>query len=417
MRVRHQLKPLSAGVLFYAAAIATPALAQSSVTLYGIVDDSIVYQSSQTNLAKTNPGRSNVKTGSGIWAGSRFGLKGAEDLGGGNKAIFQLESGFDINSGQAQFTNAMFGRQAWVGLTNPAYGTLTLGRQYTSYYTLLSPYSPTNWLTGYFGAHPGDLDGLDTIYRANNSIVYTSPKMYGFTVSGSYSLAGVPDSVYQGSTWSAALQYQQGPIGGTVAFSRINNAANGGGIYSSSSTTINSTAATDGSGQPGVSAVTAGYQRAQAQQRFAVAGGYQFNSAWDISVTYTNVQYIPGVNSQFTDEAVFNTVGSVLHWKATSAWDFAAGYSYTWASKANGINDAASYHQFNLSQYYSLSKRTGLYALEAFQRANGNTLAAPSGTATNRQTAANATIGDGFQSAPSASRSMFAAGVGIIHRF
>ncbi|MDR5765259.1 MULTISPECIES: porin [Caballeronia] len=398
-------------------AAAAPAFAQSSVTLYGIVDDSIVYQSSQTNLAKTNPGRSNIKTGSGIWAGSRFGLKGAEDLGGGNKAIFQLESGFDINSGQAQFTNALFGRQAWVGLTNPAYGTLTAGRQYTSYYTLLSPYSPTNWLTGYFGAHPGDLDGLDTIYRANNSIVYTSPKFYGLTVSGSYSFAGVPDSVYQGSTWTAALQYQQGPIGGTVAFSRINNAAEGGGVYSSSSTTINSTAATDGSGQPGVSAVTAGYQRAQAQQRFAVAGGYQFNSAWDISVTYTNVQYIPGVNSRFTDEAVFNTAGTVLHWKATSAWDFAAGYSYTWASKANGINDAASYHQFNLSQYYSLSKRTGLYALEAFQRANGNTLAVPSNTSTNRQTAANATIGDGFQSAPSASRSMFAAGVGIIHRF
>jgi predicted porin len=398
-------------------AAAAPAFAQSSVTLYGIVDDSIVYQSSQTNLAKTNAGRSNVKMASGIWAGSRFGLKGAEDLGGGNKAIFQLESGFDINNGTQSFTNAMFGRQAWVGLTNPAYGTLTLGRQYTSYYTLLAPYSPTNWLTGYFGAHPGDLDGLDTIYRANNSIVYTSPKFYGVTVSGSYSLAGVPDSVYQGSTWSAAVQYQQGPIGGTVAFSRINNAAVGGGIYSGQSTTVNNTAATDGSGQPGVSAVTAGYQRAQAQQRFAVAGGYQFNSAFDISVTYTNVQYIPGVNSLFTDEAVFNTAGTVVHWKASPTWDFAAGYSYTWASKANGINDAASYHQFNLSQYYSLSKRTGLYALEAFQRANGNTLAVPSGTARNRQTAANAVIGDGFQGAPSASRSMFAAGVGIIHRF
>jgi predicted porin len=398
-------------------AAAAPAFAQSSVTLYGIVDDSIVYQSSQTNIGKTNPGRSNVKMASGIWAGSRFGLKGAEDLGGGNKAIFQLESGFDINSGGQQFTNAMFGRQAWVGLTNPAYGTLTLGRQYTSYYTLLAPYSPTNWLTGYFGAHPGDLDGLDTIYRANNSIVYTSPKMYGLTISGSYSLAGVPDSVYQGSTWSAAVQYQQGPIGGTVAFSRINNAAVGGGIYSGQSTTINDTTSTTGGGQPGVSAVTAGYQRAQAQQRFAVAGGYQFNSAFDISVTYTNVQYIPGTNSLFTDEAVFNTAGTVLHWKASTTWDFAAGYSYTWASKANGINDAASYHQFNLSQYYSLSKRTGLYALEAFQRANGNTLAVPSGTTQNRQTAANAVIGDGFQGAPSASRSMFAAGVGIIHRF
>jgi predicted porin len=116
---------------------------------------------------------------------------------------------------------------------------------------------------------------------------------------------------------------------------------------------------------------------------------------------------------------VFNTAGTVLHWKATSAWDFAAGYSYTWASKANGINDAASYHQFNLSQYYSLSKRTGLYALEAFQRANGNTLFYPNNNATTtpRQGAAIATIGDGFQGAPSASRSMFAAGVGIIHRF
>ncbi|MEZ2351980.1 porin [Caballeronia sp. RCC_10] len=397
-------------------AAAAPAFAQSSVTLYGIVDDSIVYQSSQTNLARTNAGRSNVKMASGIWAGSRFGLKGAEDLGGGNKAIFQLESGFDINSGSQQFSNAMFGRQAWIGLTNPAYGTLTLGRQYTSYYTLLAPYSPTNWLTGYFGAHPGDVDGLDTIYRANNSIVYTTPKLYGFTASGSYSFAGVPGSAYQGSTWSAAVQYQQGPVGGTVAFSRINNAAAGGGIYSGSSTTINDTTNTTGAGQPGVSAITSGYQRAQAQQRFAVAGGYAFNSAWDISLTYTNVQYIPGINSQFTDEAVFNTAGGVLHWKASSAWDFAAGYSYTWASKANGISDAASYHQFNLSQYYSLSKRTGLYALEAFQRANGNTLYYPS-SGVLRQASANASIGDGFQGAPSASRSMFAAGVGIIHRF
>ncbi|CAL8481689.1 porin [Caballeronia sp. S22] len=250
-------------------------------------------------------------------------------------------------------------------------------------------------------------------YRANNSIVYTSPKLYGVTVSGSYSLAGVPDSVYRGSTWSAAIQYQQGPIGGTVAFSRINNSTVGGGVYGADST-MNS------AGQSGVSAVTNGYQGAQAQNRFAVGLGYVFNSAWDITATYTNVQYIPGALSKFTDEQVFNTAGTVLHWKATTAWDFAAGYSYTWASKANGIDDAASYHQFNLSQYYALSKRTGLYALEAFQRANGRTLGTPTFTAAgavNRQIDATATIGDGFQSTPSSSRSMFAAGVGIVHRF
>ncbi|MDR5746564.1 hypothetical protein QCE73_25665, partial [Caballeronia sp. LZ029] len=54
-RVKGQLKPLIAGVLLYAAAVATPAFAQSSVTLYGIVDDSIVYQSSQTNLNRSTP--------------------------------------------------------------------------------------------------------------------------------------------------------------------------------------------------------------------------------------------------------------------------------------------------------------------------------------------------------------------------
>ncbi len=97
----------SAVVAATAFAAATPAFAQSSATLYGIVDDSIVYQSSQTNLAKTTPGRSNVKMASGIWAAA-------------TRPSFQLESGFDINSGGQQFTNAMFGRQAWVGLTNAA---------------------------------------------------------------------------------------------------------------------------------------------------------------------------------------------------------------------------------------------------------------------------------------------------------
>jgi predicted porin len=394
-------------------AVAAPAIAQSSVTLYGIVDDTITYQSSQSSLGSNSGGRSNVKMASGVWAGNRFGFKGSEDLGGGNKAIFQLESGFNLGTGAQQYTNALFGRQAWVGLTNSTYGTLTIGRQYTSYYTLLSPYSPTNWLTGFFGAHPGDLDSLDTLYRANNSIVVTSPKIYGFTTSGSYSLAGVPGSAYQGSTWSAALQYAQGPIGATVAFMRTDNSANGGGAWGADSTTSSG-------GQVGVSSVTNGYQGAQAQQRFAVALGYTFNSAWDISATYTNVQYIPGIASKFSDEAVFNTAGTVLHWKPNTVWDLAAGYSYTWASKANGIGDAATYHQLNLSQYYSLSKRTGLYLLEAFQRADGRTLGTPTFTATgpvNRQINATASIGDGFQSVPSSSRSMFAAGAGIIHRF
>lgn len=73
-----------------------------------------------------------------------------------------------------------------------------------------------------------------------------------------------------------------------------------------------------------------------------------------------------------------------------------------------------------LSQDYALSKRTGFYALGAFQRANGHTLSTPTFTAagaTNRQIDATASIGDGFQSTPSSSSRMFAAGLGIVHRF
>jgi predicted porin len=400
-------KVIAWGLFASGTVLAAPAWAQSSVTLYGIIDESIAYQSSQAALGANAGGRSNVKVLTGVWAGSRFGLKGSEDLGGGTRAIFTLESGFNPATGAQQFAGAMFGRQSWVGLSNPAFGSLTAGRQYTSYYSLLSTYSPTTWLTGSFGAHPGDLDQMDTLYRANNSLVYTSPKLFGLTVSGSYSLGGVPGSINRGSTWSGAVQYVNGPFGIAAGITRINNSTLGGGAFGADST---STAG----GQQGVSAVTNGYQSAQAQQRAAVGAGYRFSAAWDVTVTYSNVQYVPGINSLYHDLAILNTAGAVVHWKATPAIDLAGGYSYTRATRANGITSAAQYHQFNLSEYYSLSKRTGVYALQAFQRANGKTLGTAGGTSIIDATPS---IGDGFQSAPSSSRSQFAAGLGIIHRF
>ncbi|WP_213303796.1 porin [Paraburkholderia sacchari] len=387
--------------------VALGAHAQSSVTLYGIVDTGIGYQSSSAALGSNSGGRSVVKMNNGIWAGSRFGLKGAEDLGGGTKTIFQLEEGFNSANGAQAVPGLMFNRQAWVGLTDKRFGTLTAGRQYTSYYTLLSPYSPTTWLTGAYGAHPGDIDSLDTLYRVNNSLVYTSPTIAGFTVSGSYALGGTPGSTGAGQTWSVAAQYLNGPVGIAAGIQRIDNGNSNGGAWGA-----NSTASNNGS-QPGVSAINNGFQTAAKQQRVAVTGGYAFNSQWDISLSYSNVQYAAGTASLFHGTQIWNTAGAVLHWKPTTALDLAAGYSYTAATLSNGITSAASYNQFNLSQYYALSKRTGLYALEAYQRANGQTLG------TNGKTIINATadIGDGQNSSPSSSRSMVGVGVGIIHRF
>jgi predicted porin len=394
--------------------VALGAHAQSSVTLYGIVDTGIGYQNSSTTLSPTTGaasarpspgGSSQVKMINGIWAGSRFGLKGAEDLGGGTKAIFQLEQGFNSATGAQSVSGLGFSRQAWVGMTNGTFGTLTAGRQYTSYYTLLSPYSPTTWLTGAYGAHPGDIDSLDTLYRANNSLVYTSPSISGLTVSGSYSLGGNPGSFSAGQTWSAAIQYLNGPFGIAAGIQRIDNASNGGVVW-------NSTTSNNGS-QPAVSAINNGFQTAAKQQRVAVTGGYAFNSQWDVSFAYSNVQYSPGVNSFFHNTAIWNTGGAVLHWKPFTTLDLAAGYSYTRATESNGITSSATYNQFNLSQYYSLSKRTGLYALEAYQRASGQTLAGNGRSIID----ATASIGDGQNGSPSSSRSQVAVGVGIIHKF
>ena len=382
-------------------------LAQSSVTLYGILDNGFAYVSNQSSLGSTSGGKSAVKMITGVWYGSRFGLKGSEDIGGGTRAIFTIEAGFNSLNGASTTDGLIFNRQAYVGLANSIYGSVTAGRQYISYYQMMYQFGPTVPLTG-FGAHPGDIDGLDTVYRTNNTLLYTSPALFGLTLSGSYSFGGVAGSINQGSTWSVAARYDHGPFGMGVGISRINNSTLGGGPFGTASTTSNNGA------QAGVSALSNGYQTAQGQQRFAVGAMYAFTSSFDVRGTYTNTQYIPGVGSAFHNTAIFNTGGIAVHWKPAVAWDLAAGYSYTRATEANGIEDSARYQQVTLGEYYSLSKRTALYALQAYTRAAGQTLGTRgAGNVIN----ATATIGDTFNSTPSSSRSMTGVVVGMVHKF
>jgi predicted porin len=105
---------------------AQSAFAQSSVTLYGIVDTSVRYL---TNANAKND--SQVSMGVGPITGSRWGLKGSEDLGGGLSTIFRLEDGFNLWNGQFASQNTLFNRMAYVGLSSNQYGALTFGRQNT----------------------------------------------------------------------------------------------------------------------------------------------------------------------------------------------------------------------------------------------------------------------------------------------
>ena len=99
------------------------ASAQSSVTIYGIVDASIV---SMDNGATTN-GRT-TRMDSGRDSASRIGFKGVEDLGNGLKATFLLESGFAADTGALASANSLFNRLSYVGLESNSWGGLRLGR-------------------------------------------------------------------------------------------------------------------------------------------------------------------------------------------------------------------------------------------------------------------------------------------------
>jgi predicted porin len=103
-------------ILALTAGACTAAHADGSVVLYGIIGNGIAWQSSGAGTGAVSGGHSAVKMTSGVWAGSRFGHRGTEDLGGGTKAMFTLESGVNTANGASQYANGIFTRQAWVGL-------------------------------------------------------------------------------------------------------------------------------------------------------------------------------------------------------------------------------------------------------------------------------------------------------------
>ena len=159
-----------------------PAMAQTSVTLYGVLDEGL-------NYTNNVGGHSQVALESGFPHGSRWGLKGTEDLGGGVKAFFQLESGFVVDTGRSAQGGLLFGRQAYVGLSSDRLGAVTLGRQYDSTVDFLSQTSVAGTWGGYMFGHPYDNDNMVYSFRVNNTVKYTSPTMGGLKFGGTYSFS------------------------------------------------------------------------------------------------------------------------------------------------------------------------------------------------------------------------------------
>ncbi len=194
-------KSVYGAVLLFAAGGAS---AQTSVTLYGVVDvfGQFLYNGSGTKGGPGTayvPGSHSYSERSGGQTGSMFGLKGSEDLGGGLKAIFDLESGFNVNNGGFfADSTAMFYRQAWVGLKHDNWGQLSFGRQYQPSFLAIYPtdpfrgnevLSPISALDVSSGRDRATLAGQYVSGRTSNSIVYQSPDWRGLHFYGMYAFA------------------------------------------------------------------------------------------------------------------------------------------------------------------------------------------------------------------------------------
>jgi len=352
--------------------------AQSKVDLYGAVDAALAYTSNQQDHA-------NRYMRSGNKDGSRFGLRGSEDLGDGRALVFTLEAGFNVDDGGAAQPGSLFNRQAYVGLTDQRLGTITAGRQYAPYFTFLSPLGPLGAVTGAAGAAAGDIDGLSIIIRNSNAVSYLSPDWSGVRLGLMAASGEQPGHQGSGGALSAALKYDGAAWRFGLGYQLLKNGPQ--------QATWDPAASSNFAKSP----VNAGYLSA-GDVRYLAAGARRHIGAVSVGGTLTNAEYRPDGSSRFADVAIFNTAGLVATWQTATPWVLGA---------------AANYRQLALQQAYWLSPRTAIYLLESFQRARGTTLGADGVTIVD----AVAVVGDSQAGSPSGNGRQNVLMIGLRHAF
>ena len=172
----------------------TSAQAQDNVTLYGIIDIGLQYATvSQT---KDNTAQSNQFFGisSGVQSGSRFGLRGSHEMGGGFQTVFTLENGFNAGNGDAQQGGRLFGRQSTIGIKNSNLGQLDLGRQInlaSNYFLPIDPFAE-----GFGQANIGASFGSANTVRYSNMLLLQAQATEALTFGAGYSFATELNGIY-----------------------------------------------------------------------------------------------------------------------------------------------------------------------------------------------------------------------------
>ncbi|HEY2609082.1 porin [Paraburkholderia sp. RL18-103-BIB-C] len=333
--------------------------AQSSVTLYGLIDAGLVYTNNQL-------GHSNWQLGSSSTQNTVFGLKGSEDLGAGLHAIFKLEQGFLLNNGAQAFSGDAFGSQAWVGLQSDQYGTLTFGRQFDVMNDLVGPISSTfNTWGGSIAAHPFDNDNLaanSVVF--NNSVKYASPVYRGVTFETMYSFSNKAGDFANNRSYGFGLSYSQGPLNLAAGYLQLNNAGNGTGAVTTSDTSANFIA--------------------ERQRIWSLGGNYTFGAATvGLLWSHTQIDNAAGVFSFGTGSylgATDSSAGSLAGSLRLDNYEVNAKYALTPALSVSGAytfthgaynGSSPGWNTAMLQTDYALSKRTDFYLEGVYQNVHG----------------------------------------------
>ncbi|OAJ53041.1 porin [Paraburkholderia ginsengiterrae] len=341
-------KVLAAATL---ALFGTAAHAQSSVTLYGLIDAGFTY----VNHAGANA-QHLYQYGDGVSQGSRFGLRGSEDLGGGLKAIFTLENGFNSGTGTLGQGGALFGRQAFVGLTQNGIGSLTFGRQYSFSTDYLggSYANGGQTVAGNYAYHINDIDQL-TSSRINNSVKFSSANFAGLTFGAMYgfsnqagAFAGGPtgSATASSSAYSFGLNYANGPFGIGAAYTDIRYPGSAAPAFST--TLANSS----------ITGIAKDLSTVGVGTKYSIGPATMY-ALW----THTNIEQITG------HMTTFNAYEAGGKYAFTPALTGALGYTYMQAKDLTNGH----WNQIDASVDYNLSKRTDVYLLGIYQDASGKT--------------------------------------------
>jgi len=346
------------------AGFAGTAHAETSVTLYGILDGGIGYQQFKgSNAAGDSFKASNTGFADGVQSSNRWGLKGTEDLGEGLKAVFVLENGFKLGSGSQGSSGRIFDRQATVGLKSDAWGQLELGRQtnIASQYLakVLSPFGP-DWGQASVGAAFSAANSV----RYDNMIMYQTPKFSGFQFGVGYSFNASGSQQFKDEdgddpntrAWTTGLRYAGGPLAVALAYDQFKT-PEGAGVN-------------DG--------LTVKSWNLGASYDFEVvklhAGFGQTRNGWFKNVSaltaYDYAGY--GLNElgslQANDGMKVNSYVVSLSAPLGSASSLMASWTMADPKDGGGWGELEKQQVYSLGYTYALSKRTNVYALGSYAK-------------------------------------------------